>query len=43
LSNRIEIILNKKYNGEDVDANVLIELGEMCGKDLLNAEDPNKE
>ena len=37
----IDMIANKKSNGESVDANILLELGKLSGKDLINIE-PNE-
>lgn len=34
----IDMIVEKKTNGEDVDANVLLVLGKLSGKDLINIE-----
>lgn len=34
----IDAIINKRYNKEKVDANILLELGELCGKDLMAIE-----
>lgn len=34
----LDMVISKKLNGEFVDANVLIELGKICGKDLMNIE-----
>lgn len=31
----IDMIVEKRYNGEKVDANVLMEISELCGRDLL--------
>lgn len=34
----IDMISNKKFKGEKVDNNILVELGELSGKDLLGLE-----
>lgn len=34
----VDAIINKRYNKEKVDANILLELGELCGKDLMSIE-----
>lgn len=34
----IDMIENKKLNGEFIDANILLEIGKLCGKDLINIE-----
>ena len=34
----VDAIINKRYNKEKVDANILLELGELCGKDLMAVE-----
>jgi len=38
--NIIAKIIDKKFSGERIDANVLMELGEMSGKDLMGVENP---
>lgn len=35
----IDMILEKRRAGEKVDGNILTELSELCGKDLIHAED----
>lgn len=39
----IKMIKNKKSNGEYIDANILIQLGKLCGEDLLNIEADTEE
>lgn len=39
----IDMVSNKKMNGEYIDANILIELGKLCGKDLVNIEPMSEE
>ena len=34
----IRMIEDKKISGQFVDANILVELGKLCGKDLVNME-----
>lgn len=34
----IDMVTEKKLNGKDVDANILIELGKLCHKDLISIE-----
>ena len=34
----IDLVIDRKLNGQPIDANVLIQLGELCGKDLINME-----
>lgn len=34
----VGMAINKKLNGEFVDANILIELGKACGRDLMSIE-----
>ena len=34
----IDMIVDKKINGVPVDANILVDLGRICGKDLVNIE-----
>lgn len=34
----VDLITNKKLNGEEVDANILVKLGALCGRDLMNLE-----
>lgn len=33
-----QMIIERKLNGEYVDANIAIEVGKLCGRDLLNIE-----
>ena len=35
----IDMILEKRRAGEKVDGNILTELGELCGKDLIHVEE----
>ena len=37
----IDKIVDKKLNHENIDANILLELGKMSGKDLIGIENPN--
>lgn len=39
----IDMIVDKKLNDQKIDANILMELGKICGKDLLDIEPLNKE
>lgn len=39
----IEMIVDKKINNVPVDANILVELGKLCGKDLINIEPLDEE
>lgn len=34
----IDTIINKRINNEPIDANILVELGELCGKRLIDIE-----
>lgn len=34
----VDMIENKKINNEFVDANILLQIGKLCGKDLINIE-----
>lgn len=34
----IDMVSEKKLNGQEVDANILIELGKLCHKDLISIE-----
>ena len=34
----IDMVVTKKMNGENIDANILVELGKNCGRDLMNIE-----
>lgn len=38
----IELVKDKKFNGGGVDYNLLKDLGELCGVDLVNIEDATK-
>ena len=38
----LDIIINKKLNGEDVDANILVKLGALCGRNLMEIEPLNE-
>lgn len=37
----IDMIVDGKLNGKSIDANLLIQLGELCGKNFLNIEPLN--
>ncbi len=37
----IDKIVNKKLNHENVDANILLELGKLSGKNLIDVENPD--
>lgn len=39
----IDMIVDKKLNDQKIDANILMELGRICGKDLLDIEPLNEE
>lgn len=39
----IDMIVDKKLNDQKIDANILMELGKLCGKDLLDIEPLNEE
>ena len=39
----VQLIMNKLYDKQEMDANVLIEIGSICGKDLLKVQQDNKE
>ena len=39
----IDMIVDKKLNDQKIDANILMELGKICGKDLLDIEPLNEE
>ena len=34
----VDAVVNKRYNKEKVDANILLELGKLCGRDLMGIE-----
>lgn len=34
----LDMIVNKRLNGQEIDANILLELGKLSGKDLLEIE-----
>lgn len=34
----IDMIVNRKMNGLSVDANIVVEIGKLCGKDLMSIE-----
>lgn len=38
--NIVKMICEKKYKNEDVDANILKEIGDLCGKNLIDLENP---
>lgn len=35
----VSMIVAKRARGEDVDANILVQLGKLCGRDLVGIED----
>lgn len=39
----IEMIVDKKINNIPIDANILVELGKLCGKDLIGIEPLDEE
>lgn len=39
----IEMIVDKKINNISIDANILVELGKLCGKDLISIEPLDEE
>lgn len=39
----IEMIVDKKINNIPIDANILVELGKLCGKDLIRIEPLDEE
>ena len=39
----IEMIVDKKINNIPIDANILVELGKLCGKDLISIEPLDEE
>ena len=39
----VQLIMNKLYDKQEIDANILIEIGTICGKDLLKVQQDNKE
>lgn len=34
----VDMIENKKLNGQQIDANILLQIGELCGKDFIHME-----
>ena len=34
----LDMVVDKKLNGEDVDANIVAQLSKACGKDLINID-----
>jgi wobble nucleotide-excising tRNase len=38
--NIVKMITEKKYNHQSVDANVLKEIGDLCGRNLIDLENP---
>lgn len=38
--NIVKMICEKKYKNEDIDANILKEIGDLCGKNLIDLENP---
>ena len=37
------MIVDKKINNIPIDANILVELGKLCGKDLISIEPLDEE